>query len=118
MSEMAQRSSLPAVPSTQSFGDLLGRYMWVQEVAMDWGWMNGVLTIRGNLKPDPDAASPSALRRSFLDSLDAVMAIMEAAGAKWESHPEVEIVGSAIHKLGGGQEFAGIECRCKLEIFG
>ena len=117
MSELAVHGSLPAVPTVETFGALLGRYMWIHEVRFGWGFGNS-LAILGHLKPDPAAANPSALRRSFLDSLDAVIAIMEAAGVKWERHPEVAIRGEAIHRLDGGWEFAGIECLCEMAVFG
>ena len=113
--EIASRGGLPAVPTMESFGTLLGRYMWVNAVSLDWGWP-GTVRIEGNLKPDFSAKTPSAVRRSLLDSLDAVMAILDAAGAQWESHPDLQISGRVMHLSDGKQEFAAIEGRVDFRL--
>ena len=114
MNEIAVRTSLPQVPTPESLGVLLGPYLLVDAVHAD-GW-NGTLRIEGLLKPDRDARGPAAVRRSLLDSLDAAMAILEAAGAKWARHPMVFIAGDVIDRKDGSQGFARIEGRVTLDL--
>lgn len=113
--EIAARSGLPAVPTAETFSALLGRYMWVSAVSLDWGWP-GTVRVEGNLKPGLKAKTPSAVRRSLMESLDAVMAILDAAGAQWESHPDVQICGQVVHLGTGKQEFAAIEGRVEFRL--
>lgn len=114
--EIAVRAASAPVPAVDWYGDVLGRYIWVNAVSVD-AWQ-GSLRIDGLLKPDPDAADVAALRRSFLDSLDAVMRILEAAGVTWAQHPDVQISGMAQHRIDGGQEFARMECRVEMYLLG
>lgn len=116
MSELVVRPSLPEVPTAESVGAMLGRYLQVTSVEVDFT-SRRTLRIDGLLCHDPDAGTPAAIRRSFLDSLDAVIAIMDAAGARWMYHPQVFIAGEVLHRLDGSQEFARIEGRVTLNFW-
>jgi hypothetical protein len=119
VSEIEVRSSLPEKPAAPgAWSALLGRYLRVDSVLAD-GW-NMTLQIEGALAPwpGPEAAAlgPVALRRAYLDSLEAVIALLETAGARWQRHPQVFIAGEVQHRMDGGQEFCRMEGRVTLDL--
>jgi len=92
--------------------------MQISAVYMDFEWnsLPPLLRIEGSLKPDVHARTPSALRHSFLDSLDAVIAILDAAGARWDEHPGLRFRGNATTGRDGKPEFSQIECLVELRL--
>jgi len=115
VSEIEVRPSLPERPSAEAFSALLGRYLRADSVMVDARYMT--LQIEGFLAPWPPAVPETpALRRAYMDSLDAVIGILDAAGATWRYHPHVFIAGEVLHRSDGGQEFCGVDARVTLDL--
>lgn len=115
-SALEVRSTLPEVPTAESFSALLGNYMQISAVHFDVRWPPPLLRVEGSLKPDLRARTPSALRHSFLDSLDAVIAILDAGGAQWDEHPGLRYRGKAGTDRNGAPVFSEIECLVELRL--
>lgn len=118
VSEIEVRRSLPEKPTQEAWNALLGRYLRIDSWFIDGQSMT--LQVEGALAPwwGPGAAAlgPAALRRALLDSLDAVIGILEAAGARWERHPQFFIDGEVQHRMDGGQEFYQVEGHVTLDL--
>jgi len=114
--EIAARA-LPAVPDASAFGDLLGQYMQVTQVSTDMRAARPYLIVQGLLKASPGAASPAAQRRSLLDSLEAIMVILDTAGVRHHHHPELVMYGKAHREDDGSQGSGEIECLAKISLY-
>lgn len=95
--------------------ELLGRYLWITEIRVDYPGVE--VTIRGMIKPDENADSPMALRRSFLDSFETVMALLAELGAQHSSHPDFRIGGRAQHRFDGSVGFTQMTCDVEFRLF-
>jgi hypothetical protein len=92
-----------------SIGRLLERYLWITSVSFCVS--SGEIGIEGIIKPDPSAPDVPSLRMGFMKSLDAVIAVMDAAGARWQAHPYLMISGKA-----HGQEFGDLLAEVRMKV--
>lgn len=95
--------------------DLLGRYLWITEIRVDYPGIE--VTVRGMVKPNEDADSAVALRRSFLESFETVMALLAELGARHSSHPDFRIGGRAQHRVDGTDDFVQMTCDVEFHLF-
>jgi hypothetical protein len=117
-----QVSHIDAAPALPGIGALLDQYMWVHTLSSTpmTDIMTGrtwtLLSIQGNIKPDLEASDARSLRRGFAESFEAVIAILDEAGATWERHPFFSIAGKVRRERDGSQSFASIEARVDITL--
>src|ERR1700677_2970649 len=108
---------LPAVQDTAGYGQLLGQYLEVRSVSQDFQAARPAMVITGALRPAAGVDDAGAVRRSFLDSLDAVLAILAEAGARHYHHPELIMHGQALVDPGPDGEVTGLECLIRISLY-
>ena len=122
--ELARReiSHIEATPALPGIGAVLDQYMWVHTIShvpmtdLMTGRRWQLLTIQGIIKPDLEAPDASSLRRGFLESFEAIVAVLDEAGAKWGRHPEFVIGGKVCTEKDGLQSFREVEANVCLEL--
>ena len=117
-----QISHIEATPALPGIGEALDKYMWVYTIShtpmtdLLTGRQWQLLRIVGNIKPDPDAEDAVALRYGFLVSFEAIVMILDTAGARWAKHPEFAINGQVRTEKDGSQSFCVMEASIDLEL--
>ena len=117
-----QASHIEATPALPGIGAILDRYMWVHTIShtpmtdLMTGRRWQLLCIQGFIKPDPEALDVPSLRRGFLESFEAVVAVLDEAGAKWGRHPTFVISGKVRTEKDGSQSFREVEASIDLEL--
>ena len=122
--EIAKRQVLhiEATPALPGIGAILDKYMWVHTIShvpmtdLLTGRSWQLLTIQGYIKPDLEAPDVKALRCGFAESFEAIMAVLEEAGARWGRHPTFAISGNVLSKKDGSQSFCDVEASIDLEL--
>ena len=122
--ELAQRQILhvEATPALPGIGEELDKYMWVHMIShtpmtdLMTGRRWQLLRINGIIKPDLEAVDAVALRYEFLVSFEAIVLILEEAGARWSRHPEFAISGKVHTEKDGSQSFREVEATVDLEL--
>jgi hypothetical protein len=117
VSELAARSELPAGQDAAGYGQLLGKYLEVRSVEQSYQGARPAMVITGAIRTPSGVHDAAEVRRSFLDSLDAVLAILAGAGARHFHHPELVIHGQALVDPVPGAEFTGIECLVRISLY-
>ena len=111
-----------AAPALPGIGALLDQYMWVHTISntpmtdLMTGRRWQLLTIQGIIKPDLEAPDAPSLRRGFLESFEAVVAVLDEAGASWSRHPTFVISGKVRTEKDGSQSFREVEANVDLEL--
>jgi hypothetical protein len=117
-----QAPHIEAAPALPGIGAMLDKYMWVHTIShtpiMDLvtGHKEELLRIEGFIKPDPGAPDISSLRRGFCESLEAIVAILDEAGARWGQHPDFTISGKVRTERDGSQSFTELEARIDFTL--
>lgn len=122
--EIAQRevAHIEATPALPGIGAMLDRYMWVHTIShvpmtdLLTGRRWKLLTIQGYIKPDLEAPDPVSLRRGFAESFEAVIALLDEAGAEWSRHPTFIISGKTRKEKDGSRSFCDLEATVDLEL--
>lgn len=122
--EIAQRqvSHIEATPALPGIGALLDELMWVHTLSSTpmtdllTGGTCTLLRIQGIIKPDLVAPDVVALRRGFLTSFEAIIAILDEAGATWEAHPVLAINGRVRRERDGSQSFVEVKASIDMSL--
>lgn len=115
VNEIKVRGTPPALPTPESLGALLGRFLQVESIEVDW--YTREIRIDGLLVLAREVADAADFRRALLESLDAVIALVAEAGVSWVDHPHVFIAGDVINLSGGRQEFARLSGKATLRVW-
>jgi hypothetical protein len=117
-----QVSPINATPALPGIGAMLDQYMWMHTISSTpftdllTGRRGELLRIEGFIKPDLAAPNVPSLRRGFLASLDAIIAILDEAGAMWQEHPAFIISGRVHTERDGSQSFTEIAARVDFTL--
>lgn len=85
----------------------MAELMWITD---DYTTYPGsVVTVRGLLKPSREAATAAEVRRGFTDSVEQLLAVLDAAGARHLKHPDMDIRGRACRPH-AGEGFCELTC--------
>jgi len=117
-----QISHIEATPALPGIGAVLDQYMWVHTIShvpmtdLMTGRTWQLLRIQGLIKPDPTAPDAPSLRHGFAESFEAIVAVLDEAGAKWGQHPTFIISGKVRSEKDGSQSFCEVEASIDLEL--
>jgi hypothetical protein len=99
-----------------SLRELLERYLWIIEIRVDYPGIE--MVVRGMVRPNETAGSAAALRQSFLESFETVMALLAELGARHSRHPDFRIGGRAQHRISGTDDFVRMTCDVEFHLLG